>query len=113
MKYTWTKKYDKVSYGLIAGLIFPIIGFFVAYLIKGADSSLGTFWFIFIKDSDGANQFVSEQYTNTRREILTLCLICNMLVFYLPFFIWKMDRFSKGIVGSTLLLAALAFIFIF
>ena len=113
MKYMWTKKYDKLSYGIIAGLIFPIIGFFIAYLIKGGDSSLSSFWVMFIKDSAGANQYISEIYANTRKEILTLCLICNMLIFYLPFFRWKMDLFSKGIVGSTLLLTALAFIFVF
>ena len=113
MKYMWTKKYDKISYGIIAGLILPIIGFFIAYLIKGGDSSITNFWFMFIKDASTANEYVSKIYSNTRKEILTLCLICNMLLFYLPFFHWKMDLFSKGIVGSTLLLAALSFIFIF
>ena len=113
MKYAWTIKYDKLSYGLIAGILLPMIGFFIAYLVKGGDSSFINFWYMFIKDTNSANEYVSEIYSSNRREILTLCLICNMLLFYLPFFRWKMDQFSKGIVGSTLFLAALAFIFLF
>ena len=113
MKYKWTKKYDKISYGLIAGLIFPIIGFLISYLVKGDESSISNYWLMFIKDSSEANSYVAEIYANTRKEILTFCLISNMLLFYPTFFTWKMDRFSKGVVGTTLLLAAIAFIFIY
>ena len=112
MKYEWTLKYDKLSYGLIAGIIFPVIGFFIAYLIKGGETSISSFWFMFIKDV-GPSQFYIDELSNNRKDILTICLICNMLLFYLPFFHWKMDQFSKCIVGSTVFLAALSFIYIF
>ena len=110
MKYKWTKKYDKVSLGMIAGLIFPIIGFYIAYLVKGGDSFL-SFWYMIYKDTSSDSVGI-ELYRNLKKEVLTYCLLSNMVLFYPTFFIWKMDRFSKGIVGVTILLAGISFIFI-
>jgi hypothetical protein len=39
--------------------------------------------------------------------------LSNMALFYPTFFIWKMDRFSKGTVATTLILAVIAFIYIY
>ena len=113
MKYQWTKKYDKLKLGIIFGLIFPIFGFLFAYLAMGQEMSLSSFWHMFIKDANStdSNQFMI--YSETRKNILIYCLIANLALFYPIFFLWKMNRFSKGIVGITLLLTGISFIFIY
>jgi len=107
-------KINKFQYGLITGLLFPILGFFIAFLVKGGDSSLLTFWKILMKDQELlTNVHLREIYTETRQSILMFCLLANMLLFYFSFFIYKIDYFSKGLVGVTLLLTALSIIFIY
>ena len=56
---------------------------------------------------------VNEVYKEMRQNTLMFCLLTNMLVFYFSFFIFKIDKFSKGIVGLTLLLAAFSVLFIY
>ena len=33
MRYSWTLKWNKFKYGLIAGFISPVIGFLIAFLV--------------------------------------------------------------------------------
>lgn len=112
MKNHWYSKFNKFNTGLIFGLLFPIIGFFVSYLIMGG-SSFSTFWEIFIKDATVFSSEVQDFYKDTRQNILMFCLMTNLLLFYFSFFLFKIDRFSKGLVFITLILAAISMLFIY
>ena len=39
MRYSWTLKWNKFKYGLIAGFISPVIGFLIAFLVIGNNLS--------------------------------------------------------------------------
>ncbi len=110
MKKKWINKYDKMIIGIILGFIFPIIGFFVSYLLNGSSYSFSEYCYDFIRDDP--HSVLSEVYSENRINALSICLIANMLLFYLTFFIFKLNNLSKGLVGMTILLAALTFIFI-
>ena len=112
MKYLWTKKYDKAWLGLTLGLLFPILGFIISFLIKGGESSFANYWYMFIKDYSATTGETINIYSANRQDIILFCLLSNMALFYPTFFIWKMNRFSKGTVGTTLILAVIAFIYI-
>ena len=108
----WYSKYNKFNYGLILGLIFPIMGFFISFLFIGSDS-FSTFWEIFVKDANVYGNEIGEFYKQTRQNILMFCLMSNLLLFYFSFFIYKIDHFSKGLVFITLILAAISMLFIY
>jgi len=108
----WYSKYNKFNYGLILGLIFPIMGFFISFLFIGSDS-FSTFWEIFVKDANVYGNEIGEFYKQTRQNILMFCLMSNLLLFYFSFFIYKIDRFSKGLVFITLILSAISMLFIY
>jgi hypothetical protein len=112
MKNTWYTKFNKFNVGLICGVLFPIIGFFLSYFIMGG-SSFSTFWEIFIKDATVFSSEVQDFYKETRQNILMFCLMTNLLLFYFSFFLFKIDRFSKGLVFITLVLAAISMLFIY
>ena len=67
---------------------------------------------MFIKDYSATTGETINIYSANRQDIILFCLLSNMALFYPTFFIWKMDRFSKGTVGTTLILAVIAFIYI-
>ena len=108
----WYSKYNKFNYGLILGLIFPIMGFFISFLFIGSDS-FSTFWEIFVKDANVYGNEIGEFYKQTRQNVLMFCLMSNLLLFYFSFFIYKIDRFSKGLVFITLILSAISMLFIY
>ncbi|MEO9548118.1 MAG: hypothetical protein ABJF27_00950 [Crocinitomicaceae bacterium] len=85
-------KYDKTINGLIAGIILPIIGFFLSYLIKGGQVSF--------------DDYVSLTFNQSsdQQDILILSLIPNMFMFYLSNFRWGLNDFTKGLVGTTIVL---------
>ena len=112
MKKKWYSKYNKFNFGLVLGLLFPILGFFISYLIIGGDSFI-TFWEIFTKDATVLKTDVQEYYIETRQNILMFCLMANLLLFYFSFFMFKIDNFSKGLVFITLVLAAISMLFIY
>lgn len=86
------EKYDKTIYGVIAGLILPVLGFLISFPIKKLPST--TF----------------EQYVNyamggdNQQDILIFCMIPNMLLFYFTNFRWNTYNLTKGLVGVTLIL---------
>lgn len=86
------RKMDKVLYGVIAGLILPVIGFFISYPI------MKTPWLTFEKYVWYA------MYTENQQNILIFCMIPNMLLFYFTNFRWDWGNFTKGLVGVTLVL---------
>lgn len=114
MKKKWYYKYNKVKIGFIVGLILPILGFFIGFLAKGGNSSFSTFWLIFTQNHELVhNSALKSIYQDTRQSTLMFCLLANMLTFYFSFFIFKIDRFSRGLVSITLILAAISFLFIY
>ena len=114
MKKKWYYKYNKVKLGFAVGLILPIIGFFIGFLAKGGDASFGTFWQIFTQNHELVYKSdLKSIYQETRQSTLMFCLLANMLAFYFSFFMFKIDRFSRGLVSITLILAAISFLFIY
>jgi hypothetical protein len=83
-------KLDKVSIGLIFGLILPILGFFGSYLVKHGALSFDEF--VSLAVNPNADQ----------QDILIFCLIPNMFMFYLSNFRWQINEFTKGLVGVTI-----------
>ena len=86
--------------------------FFIAYFVIGNNLPLSQFTKHFFSELSSEN-VVNEVYKEMRQNTLMFCLLTNMLVFYFSFFIFKIDKFSKGIVGLTLLLAAFSVLFIY
>jgi hypothetical protein len=91
------QKYDKVIYGVIAGLILPVIGFFISYPVKKLP------WTTFSEYTQHALRGDNQQ------DILIFCLIPNMLLFYFSNFRWDIFNFTKGLVGVTLILGLALF----
>ena len=98
--YDKLEKYDKVSLGLIIGLILPIIGFIASYYIKtrGLDISFNDYFFQRLLHSAD------------KIDIIVFSMIPNMLLFYFVNFKWSLYEFTKGIVGVTLIMAILVII---
>ena len=110
----WKNKINKIKYGIIAGLTFPVLGFFIGFLAKGGNMSFSTFWQIFTQNHDLLHvNDLKLIYQDTRQSTVMFCLLSNMLVFYFSFFKNKLDRFSTGLVFITLLLAAVSVLFIY
>jgi len=85
-------KLDNKLIGLVFGFILPFIGFLIAFLIKG----YGTVEFkSFVAMATNASDY--------QQDILILCLIPNMLMFYFSNFRWKINKFTMGLVAITVL----------
>ena len=107
-------KINQTKYGIIAGLFLPLIGFFIGFLAQGGGMSFSTFWQIFTQNHDLLHvNNLKLIYQDTRQSTVMFCLLANMLAFYFSFFLNKIDRFSKGLVFITLLLAAVSVLFIY
>jgi hypothetical protein len=113
MKNKRIKKFDTFKHGAIMGLTLPILGFFISFFVKGSEMSLETYWQVFTQSSDLVSELTKDIYADSRQSTLVFCLLPNMLLFYFGFFQSKLDQFSKGLVGVTLILAALTFLFIY
>ncbi len=83
-------KLDKVSIGLIFGIILPILGFFGSYFVKGGNVTFDEY--VSLATNMNADQ----------QDILIFCLIPNMFMFYLSNFRWQLNEFTKGLVGVTI-----------
>ena len=94
------KKYDKLSYGLVLGLILIVTGFVISYFVKtsGLDIPFKDYFFNNLLKSDN------------KMDIVIFSMIPNMLLFYFVNFRWAMYEFTKGIVGITLLMAIVVII---
>ena len=110
----WKNKINQTKYGIIAGLTLPVLGFFIGFLAQGGNMSFSTFWQIFTQNHDLLHvNNLKLIYQDTRQSTLMFCLLANMLTFYFSFFMFKIDRFSRGLVSITLILAAISFLFIY
>lgn len=86
------KKFDKVIYGVIAGIILPIIGFFISFPIKRAPTTSFAEYITYATGGDN------------QQDILIFCMIPNMFLFYFTNFRWNLYELTKGLVGVTLVL---------
>lgn len=88
------QKADKTLYGVIAGIMLPLIGFVLCY------------WILFYPNGKTFDEFINITYMSPDRQtnILIFCLLPNMFAFYLTNFRWRMNHLTKGLVGSTLIL---------
>lgn len=93
------EKFDKTIYGVLAGIILPIIGFFVSYPIKRLPTTSFSEYVTYAAGGDN------------QQDILIFCLIPNMFLFYFTNFRWNAYNLTKGLVGVTLVLGVSLFIF--
>ena len=93
------EKYDKTLYGVIAGILLPILGYFLSFLVK-TRGTLITF------DDYWKMTLIGDH----QQDILIFCLIPNMFLFYFTNFRWNIYNTTKGLVGVTLVLGLGLFI---
>lgn len=87
------KSRDKFLTGFIPGLILPIIGFYLYFLLFfGYMNFMG-----FFKHVYGSGHAIS---------VLSLGVILNLALFF-SFYQLEMDRAAKGVIGSTFIYAFL------
>ena len=90
MQMKTTEKYDRLAVGLVAGLLLPVLAFFVSWLIL----------------SDGPlSQYIERfQKLNRVSSLISLSALPNLLLFFL--FLWKnMNQSARGVIFATLILA--------
>ncbi|HIP37226.1 MAG TPA: hypothetical protein EYG85_10270 [Crocinitomix sp.] len=94
------KKYNKTSTGLLVGIILPIVGFCLSYIIKtrGLDISFSSYFQTLLRKSPD------------KMDIIVFSMIPNMFLFYFVNFRWSMYEFTKGLVAVTLVLCIIAVI---
>lgn len=84
---------DKVWIGLIAGLIAPAVVLWLYYFINYRDLTPDLFF-----------QYLKARDIHSR--VVSLCVLINLAIFY-PF-IWKEKwNGAKGVIGATLIWAAI------
>jgi len=93
-------KYDTIIYGIIIGLILPIIGFIISFFIKtrGIEITFSDYFFKRLLHSE------------EKMDIIIFSMIPNMFLFYFVNFKWNMFEFTKGIVAVTLIMGILVVI---
>jgi ABC-type bacteriocin/lantibiotic exporter with double-glycine peptidase domain len=94
------KDFDKVWMGVVFGVVFSVIGFFLAKFVKDKQGSytVEAFWNLMVGQTD--------YYL----EILTFSLLPNMLAFYFLFFRWQMDKAVRGLIFATIMLMGMVFL---
>lgn len=96
------KKYDRPIYGVIIGLILPIIGFLISYPILTRGYSY--------EEMDFQRYINYTIHGIDRQTILIFCMLPNMFLFYFSNFRLNMIEFTKGLVAMTLLLGIMLII---
>ena len=89
------EKYDKLTTGLIAGLLLPFLTALIIFLAAKGDPSLHT-WLKKITDADIVTK------------VITLCVFPNVIIF-LIFNHFDMLRATRGVLGITIVWAAIVF----
>lgn len=90
-----TEKYDRLSTGLIAGILLPLVVAFFVFLFSKGDPDLSD-WLRKVLRADVVSQ------------IITLCVFPNVLIFLL-FNHFDMLRASRGVLGMTIFWAVIVF----
>ncbi|MCJ7449759.1 MAG: hypothetical protein MUO72_18950 [Bacteroidales bacterium] len=90
-----SEKYDKMTTGIISGLLAPILTALIVFLFSKGNPSLQT-WLNRIADADIITHMIS------------LCVLPNLLLFLL-FNRFDMLRASRGVLGITIFWAVIVF----
>lgn len=93
MNYVMFKK-DNLPLGIVLGLLTPVIGFFLYYLL------------VFLPKHIGLGEFITVLAANRQMipKVISICLVLNGLVFYL-YTQKRKDVTAKGIFLVTMLYA--------
>lgn len=91
------KSKDKFLSGFIPGLLLPLIGFYLYYLLFFGYMAFNAF----------LNHVTSSGHAIS---VLSLGVILNLALFF-AFYQMEMDRAAKGVIGSTFIFAFLALYF--
>lgn len=94
-------KIDKLMWGILFGIVLPIIGFYISFYVK----TRGT-----VVDFEMYSRLAFRS-NEQQQDILIFCLIPNMFMFYISNFRYRWMDFTKGLVGTTIV-ALLALIFL-
>jgi hypothetical protein len=86
------EKLDKKWVGIATGLILPIIAFLLFWYFKYGEKSAEQLWDYMTSNSENRN------------DLLIFHIPPNLVVFYFTNFQWRLDQFTTGIVGTTILL---------
>jgi hypothetical protein len=89
---SWKSKVDKIQYGVALGILLPIIGFFVYWSWRQGD-----------KNWDQYLNFILASSAN-RNEPLIFPMVPNLILFYFSNFMYRLDNFTVGLVGTTIVL---------
>lgn len=86
------KKYDTLLIGILLATVLPIITYLICYTAKSSYMDIGEFT---------AQVFNNRSY---RINVLTMCVLPNMFLFYFVNFRYHMGQFTKGLVIVSLLI---------
>jgi hypothetical protein len=89
---SWKKKVDKVQLGIAFGILLPIIGFFIYWTWRHGE-----------KNWDQYLNFILASSAN-RNEPLIFPMVPNLILFYFSNFLYRLDQFTVGLVGTTIVL---------
>ncbi len=89
----WGKRMDFTWVGVLLGVVFPVIAFFIFWQIKYGE-----------KDWEQLYYYITLNSAN-RNDLLIFPLLPNLVLFYFTNFQWRWDRFTLGIVATTVILA--------
>ncbi len=92
-------KIDRQGYGVLAGLLLPLLGVYLYYLLAPFSMSFGL--------------FISNVFQmHLTAKVLSLGVLANLIGFLIVIG-FKWDRFGRGIVLATFIYAAIILIFRF
>jgi hypothetical protein len=91
------KKYDRLSFGLITGILVPLVIFFMIYFFRYSNLDIEVYLQQIWK-------------LNLTFKILSLCGFTNLLIFFY-FYRSKMDKAARGIILATFIYAFLFLVF--
>ncbi|MFI5203403.1 MAG: hypothetical protein ACHQF2_02815 [Flavobacteriales bacterium] len=89
------ERIDNVWFGLITGLLLPLIGYVLSYMVKYYPRSLGAYWDLFLRSD------------NEQTQIFTFSMIPSLLLFYFILFRWKHEYASRSFVAANLVYAVI------
>lgn len=95
-----TQKLDKLIYGLILGMLLPVLGSFIFFGVKNSSFVWGTMLSL------------AKEYPSTYLSYLKIGAILNLI----PFFIcnnFYMQRFQQGIIFGTIFWLVILVLFYF
>lgn len=87
------KKFDHTWVGVTFAIALPIVSFIIFWQVKYGQ-----------KDVEQLYYYMTLNSTN-RNDLMIFPLLPNMALFYLTNFQWRWDKFTVGLVATTIILA--------